>query len=322
MLEYILLFVGLVLLIKSADFLIEGSSSLANKLGVSTFVIGITVVAFGTSLPELIINIIASLRGNYEVALGNIFGSNMSNTLLILGILALIAKLNVKSNTTWKEIPFSFFVVLLLLVFYFNDYIFNASNIILSRLEGLILLIVFGSFMYYIFCLTKQDKILRSEIEGIKTKNHSNYSIFFMISFGLIGLFFGGKWTVEGAVFIAKAFGISDFLISATIVAIGTSLPELVTSIVAALKKNVDLAVGNIIGSNIFNILWVLGLTAVINPLVFPQNVVIDIVLVLFATALLFLFMFTGKKHCLDKWEGIVFVLLYIAYIVFLIIRG
>ncbi len=321
MIEYFYLIAGIICLIKGADFLVDGSSSLAKKLGIPTLIIGLTVVAFGTSMPELVVNVISSIQGTGDVAFGNILGSNMANILLILGITALITKLKIQHSTTYKEIPFSLLAVIMLFIFssifLFNKTIINS----LLRIEGMILLLFFFIYLYYVFKLTKKNKSDLTDGK-IEIKKHSRLVIFLMILGGLIGLYFGGKWTVDGAVIIARSFGLSEFLISSTVIAIGTSLPELITSITAALKKDVDLAVGNIVGSNIFNILWVLGLTATIKPIPFPIFAFFDIAVLLFVTLLLFLFMFIGRKHELERWQGATFVMLYISYIVFLIIRG
>jgi len=322
MIEYILFVIGIALLIKSADYLVEGSSTLAKKLGVSSIVIGLTIVAFGTSLPELIVNVLASLKGSGDIAFGNIIGSSMANTLLILGVVALITSLKIKKGTTWKEIPFSFLAVLVLLVFSMASLLNKSGSDFLSRTDGIILMLFFSIFLYYVFELTKKDMKAKKSSNEIEIKKHSNFVISLMIFGGVVGLFLGGKWTVEGAVIIARTFGLSEFLISSTIIAVGTSLPELITSVVAVLKKNVDLGVGNIIGSNIFNIFWVLGLTAVISPLRFSEFIRIDLIILLFATFLLFLFMFIGKKHTLEKWQGVTFLLTYISYITYIIIRG
>ncbi len=322
MIEYILFVAGIALLIKSADYLVDGSSSLAKKFGVSSIVIGLTIVAFGTSMPELIVNIIASLKGSGDIAFGNIIGSSMANTLLILGIVALITNLKIKKGTTWKEIPFSFLAVLVLLVFSISSLLNKSGRDFLSRTDGIILILFFSIFLYYIFEMTKKDMKIKKSSNDLEIKKHSNLVISLMIIGGVIGLFLGGKWTVDGAVIIARTFGLSEFLISSTIIAAGTSLPELITSVVAVLKKNVDLGVGNIVGSNIFNIFWVLGLTAIINPLRFSEFIRIDLIILLFATFLLFLFMFLGKKHKLEKWQGATFLLIYISYIIYIIIRG
>jgi cation:H+ antiporter len=317
MMEYFLFVVGIFLLLKSADYLIEASSSLANKLGVSTLIIGLTVVSFGTSLPELIVNIIASIQGNYEIAFGNIIGSNIANTLLILGIMALITKVKLKHSTIWKEIPFSFFTVLLLFIFSFGSFINKSKESVLSRFNGIILIFFFFFFLYYIFYLIKKDKVLLLDTNIDPIKKYSNLVIFYMISLSLFGLYLGGRWTIYGAIAIANLFGLSEYIISIIIIAFGTSLPELVTSIVAISKKDVNLAVGNIIGSNIFNILLVLGVSSIINPLIFPDFIRFDLIFLLFITLLLFLFMFIDKKFELNKWQGFILLLLYLIYIFF-----
>lgn len=319
MLEYFLLILGLILLIKSADYLVDGSSALAKKIGVSSLVIGLTIVAFGTSLPELIVSIFGSLSGSSELILGNVIGSNISNTMLILGILGLITTIKVKNSTTWKEIPFSILMSGLVLLFALRTFIDPKTPNELLRTDGIILLTFFGLFLYYIYHLVKIHKH-KPELEEIKT--YSNAVISVMILGGLVGIYFGGKWTVDSAIIIARSVGISEFLISATIIAIGTSLPELVTSIIAAFKKNVDLALGNIVGSNIFNILWILGVSAVLKPIAFPGYIIFDLVILLISAMLLFTFMLTGEKQRLEKWKAIVFLVVYATYIIFVIFRG
>jgi cation:H+ antiporter len=320
---YILLIAGIVLLIKSADYLVEGASSLADRIGVSSLIIGLTIVSIGTSFPELVVNIIAALKGSPDIAFGNVIGSCMANTCLILGVMALFASLKFKSSTIWKEIPFSFLAVFILFVFSMASLLDNnAGRNSLSRTDGVILLLFFSIFLYYIFNLAKKDKAFVKQSEEKPVRKHSSIAVSLMIAGGLAGLFAGGKASVEGAVRIAEALGLSEYLISAAIIAVGTSLPELMTSVVAALKKNADLAVGNIVGSNIFNMLFVLGVTSLIKPIEFPAQVRIDIAVLLSATFLLFLFMFTSQKHKIDRWEGIVFVLIYIGYMVFIISRG
>ncbi|NCN51839.1 calcium/sodium antiporter [archaeon] len=321
MIEYILFVLGIFLLIKGADYLVEGSSSLAKKLGVPTLVIGLTIVAFGTSIPELVVNVLASIKGSGEVAFGNIIGSSMANLLLILGIAAIITNLKIQRSTIWKEIPFSFLAVLILLIFSSVFLLDNLKINSLLRTEGIILLFFFALFIYYVVGLVKKNKE-NLEDKKIEVIAHPYWIISLMILGGLVGLYFGGKWTVDGAVSIARTFGLSEFLISATIIAIGTSLPELFTTIVATRKKDIDLAVGNIVGSNIFNVFWILGVTSVIKPIPFPNFISVDLLILLFATLLLFIFMFVGKKHELDRWQGILFLILYISYLAFLIVRG
>jgi len=310
---YILFVLGIYLLVKSADWIVDSSSSLAKKLGVSSLIIGLTIVAFGTSLPELVVNVFSAFKGAAEVSFGNIIGSNIANILLVLGITATIGTIKIKSETVWKQIPFALLsVFVLFLLISRGDFLFWN--------DGLILLAIFAVFLYYVFQMSKKGE--GKKIGSVKEKVDSNLKIGIMLVMGLVGIYFGGKWVVDGAVFVATQFGLSEYLISATIIAIGTSLPELVVCVVAALKKDLDLAVGNIVGSNIFNILWVLGVIPFIAPLRVPKFIGFDIGVMFLATLLLFIFMFVGKKHGLSKKEGVVFVLLYLLYIVYLIVRG
>lgn len=314
---YLLFVVGLYFLMKGADFIVDSSSSMAKKLGVSSLMIGLTVVAFGTSLPELVVNVIAAFEGATEVSFGNIIGSNIANILLILGITALISNVKVKSSTVWKEIPFALLAAFVF--FILTSKIFFGEGTFFRWNDGLILLVLFVIFLYYMFNMAKKDK---TEIKVVEKVEISNWKIGLMFVLGLVGIYFGGKWVVEGAVFIAGQFGLSEYLISATIVAIGTSLPELVVCVVAAMKKNIDLAVGNIIGSNIFNLLWVFGVISFISPLKISRFISFEIGIMFLVTLLLFVFMFIWNKHELRKKEGIIFVSLYILYIAYLIIRG
>ena len=303
--ELILFVLGIFLLIKGAGLLVNGASSLAKKLGVSTLIIGLTIVAFGTSMPELIVNILAAIRGSGEISFGNVIGSNISNLLLVLGIIAIIYKVKFQNSTRGKEIPFALFSVLIL--FILSNKTFNGTRIfLLSRTDGLILLFLFGIFIYY------ANKLNKEKPKKVRVSKLSNTKTILFILLGLIGLYFGGKLVVDGAVFIAQSFGLSEFLISATIIAIGTSLPELVVSITAILKKDINLAVGNIIGSNIFNILWILGLTAVISPIKIPEFINIDLLILAAVTLFLTLIMSTNKKRELKRKHGILFILLYL----------
>jgi len=317
MLVYILFVIGFVFLIKGADLLVEGSSSLAKRLGISDIVIGLTIVSLGTSAPELLVNIVASLKGNADIGIGNILGSNISNIFLILGISALIFPLKIKHNTTWKEIPLNMIavVVLFLLV---NDVLIDGSAAsMLTRSDGIILMIFFVIFMYYTFGLAKAHK---EKHDG--QHKHAPLKAVGMTLLGIVGLTYGGNWVVDGAVTIAKQFGLSEALIGLTIVAIGTSLPELATSAMAAYKHKTDIAIGNVVGSNLFNIFWVLGLSAVIKPMPFNPIINADILVCLIATMMLFAFCFTKNRYQVDRSEGAIFIMMYIAYIVFLIMRG
>ncbi len=317
MIVYLLFLMGFVLLIKGADFLVDGASAIARKFNVSDLVIGLTVVAFGTSTPELFVNIVASAQGNTDIAIGNVLGSTISNVFLILGVSAIIYPLSVSKGTVWKEIPFSLLAVIVMGLMA-NDHLVDGDEFsLLTRIDGMVLLAFFIIFLYYSFSIA-------SEIEGMHTlvsdKTRGLAKSLLLVIAGLVGLTLGGKWIVDGGVTIATNFGMSESLVGLTIVALGTSLPELATSAMAAYKKNVEIAVGNVVGSNIFNVFLVLGISASIKPLPFHTRNNRDIGVVILASLLLFLFMFTGKKRSLDRWEGAVFVVLYIAYIVFLIL--
>jgi cation:H+ antiporter len=309
-----------VFLIKGADMLVTGASSVAKRFNISDMVVGLTVVSFGTSLPELIINIMSSAQGQSELAIGNVFGSNVANLLLIIGITAVICPLPIKRNTILTEIPFSL-IATLLVGFLANAVLFgDKTSLYISRFDGAILLFFFVMFMAYIWNIAKtnKDEIIEED-EGPMMSIPK--SVVYMV-LGGVGLFLGGKWVVDGAVSIAQSFGLSESFIGLTIVAIGTSLPELVTSAMAAFRRNIDIAIGNVIGSNIFNLLWILGISAVINPL--PFNVVSnsDIMVMIFASTLLVVVIPIGRKNTIDRWNGIFFLIFYVAYIVFLIQRG
>lgn len=316
---------GFALLIKGADVLISGAASIARKYGVSTFVIGLTVVAFGTSAPELAISILASIKGSSGITMGNIIGSNISNTLLILGISAVIYPLAVKKATINKEMPFSLFAIAIVGILCNDHFIDGMSIDKLSRIDGLILILFFSIFIYYTFGISKTKENVLEKIQdeiSDSPKEYGNYISLLMIVFGVAGLTVGGEWLVGGAIFIAGRLGMSEALIGLTIIALGTSLPELATSAVAAYRKNTDIAVGNIVGSNIFNLLWVLGLSSAINPINYDQALNLDLI-VLFGVTLLTIFLiYIGKKNVIGRIEGGIMVLIYFIYIIFLITRG
>ena len=316
---YIFLIAGFVFLIKGAGFLVDGASSLAKKFNVSNLVIGLTVVAFGTSAPELFVNIFASLGGTADIAIGNIVGSNIANILLILGITAIIYPLKVGTGTVWKEIPFGLLGAVLLFVLANDALVDGLSSNLLTRSDGVVLIAFFVIFLYYIFEISKNRN---AEEEQVSPQVRSVSVSIFLALLGLVGLMVGGRWIVNSATVIATSWGLSDALIGLTIVAIGTSLPELATSIVAAFKKNTDIAVGNVVGSNIFNIFWILGISSIIKPLPFRPELNLDLLIVVLSSALLFIWMFLGKRHTLERWQGVVFVLLYITYLAVIVFRG
>ncbi len=320
MLEYFLFIIGFIFLVKGADLLVDGSAALAKKFGVSSLIIGLTIVAFGTSAPELIVNVIAALKGASDIALGNIIGSNVVNILIGLGLAGIIAQIRVKHTLTWREIPFAILSCLVLLVLSNKYLILGKPLFTLHKVDGIILLLFFSIFLYYLYYSTKLERNQDSNSSDIKTL--SNLKMTMYIILGFAGLFYGGELVVKNAVQIAKAFGVSEFLISATIIAVGTSLPELVTTIVAMFKENADLAVGTIVGSNIFNVFFILGVTALIAPINIPAFVNFDLMMLLITTSLLFIFMFIGQKHQLERWQGICFVIMYVFYIYVIVMRG
>jgi cation:H+ antiporter len=310
--EIILLILGLGLLIKGADFLIEGSSALAKRWGVSNLVIGLTIVSFGTSLPELIVSVFSAIQGNAAISLGNVVGSNISNILLILGITALVAgKLFVANSTVTKEIPFALLAAAALITL--------SRGGVLSWPEGLTLLLFFCIFLYYIYELMQQGE-KTSEVEVHKISKTRSW-VYVLI--GTAGLWIGGHWVVDSAVSFARLFGLSEYLISVTIIAVGTSLPELVASVRSALDNKVDLAVGNVVGSNIFNSFWILGVTPLIADIPVEKAFTVDLFVSLFAVVILLITVLTiGTKRHIERYEGAAFVLMYAAYIVMVILRG
>lgn len=312
---YILFPVGFFLLIKGADILVEGASSIASRVKISPMVIGLTIVAFGSSAPEFVVNVLASFNGNAGLALGNILGSNIANIMLILGVSSIIAPLVVQKHTVSREIPFSMLAAIAL-AFMANDvWLDGAIESVLSRSEGLVMLAFFSIFLYYVYTLSQKGYIQEEEIELLSVSKSTIFTVL-----GLAGLMVGGHFIVEGAVLIAKNIGLSESVIGLTVVAIGTSLPELATSAVAAYKNQADIAIGNVIGSNIFNIFWVLGLSSTINPLPINQDSNYDILVVLGVTLMLFAFLFVSKQKMLHRWQGIVFVTGYVGYLTWLVV--
>ena len=308
-LQTFLFIFGFALLIKGGDFLVEGASALAKSFRVSDLVIGLTVVSFGTSAPELLVNIYASFSAAENIAFGNVLGSNVANIFLVLGIAAILRPLSLQWRTVWKEIPFAFIIVIVFAALANDSFILEGDTNILSRLDGFILLIFFSGFMYYSWDSMFDEEILE-ELPQI-----SRWKSSFMVFIGIVALGIGGKLVVDSASLIAENVGISDAFIGLTIVAFGTSLPELVTSITAGLKQNSDIAVGNIVGSNIFNIAFVLGVSASINPIPYALSFNTDVIFVLLATALLFGWMFVGEKYGINRIEGGIFFLIYVIYI-------
>lgn len=301
-LQIILLFVGFAMLIKGADWFVDGSSGIATKFKIPQLVIGLTIVAMGTSAPEAAVSIAAALKGNADITIGNIVGSNILNILIILGVSALITPLAVAKSTIKVEIPFMIAVTLLLLWMGYNGTV--------SLLEGIILLVVFLVYLGYLFLLAKNDKNKDEET----VNDVSVWKSLMWTVIGLVLIVYGSNVTVDAATKIAQIVGLSERFIGLTIVALGTSLPELFTSVSAARKGNADIAIGNIVGSNIFNILFVIGISSVIVPVPFANGFRFDTIIAVAAAVLLLLCGLKDKK--LKRWSGILMLLSYAAYFV------
>ena len=305
----VMLIGGLLLLYKGADWLVAGSSSLARRLGIKPIVIGLTVVAFGTSAPELFVNLTASFSGKTDIAISNIIGSNIANILLVLGVVAAIRPLRLKAETVYRQLPLALLASGLVWVLV-NDRLL-AGRVIdrLDRIDGLILLAFFSAFLYYVVTIAVREP----NKDGFEVRA-AGLSMA-LVAIGVLGLFLGGKLTVDGATGIARLLGLSDRFIGLTVIAIGTSLPELLTSVVAVVRRHDDIAIGNVVGSNIFNIFWILGLSATIRPLPVAASSLSDVSIVVAATALLFACSSCRKKRTLERWQGALFVSLYLAYL-------
>jgi cation:H+ antiporter len=306
---------GFYLLIQGADWLVKGATSLARRLSVSELAIGLTVVAFGTSLPELVVNIIASVSGDSEIVLGNVVGSNIANVFLILGAAAMVTPLIIKHQTVWKEIPLSFLAALVVTVMVSDQLVSGHTFSLVDRADGIVLLSFFAIFLAYVFSLSKASgAVLESHQQTLTPLKTAG-----AIAAGLGGLMLGGKLVVGAAVSLATLWGVSQTVIGLTIVAVGTSLPELVTSLVAAYRGSADIAVGNVVGSNIFNIFFILGISALIRPVPIGGVRFVDELMLVGTGLILFLGMFVGRRYQLERWQGALLVGAYCAYIVFLL---
>ncbi len=317
MLNLIYLIGGLVIILISAVWLVDGASSLAKRAGVPDLVIGLTIVAFGTSAPEFSVNIFSAVKGSGGIALGNILGSNICNILLILGVSSVIQPLGISLNTKWREIPLSLLAAVVLFIM-LNDSLFNGPGTInsITRSDGLLLLCFLLIFLAYTFVMA-----LRGGVDFVAdVKLMPMWKSLLFVAAGFAGLFAGGKFLVDGAVNIARIIGLSEKVIGITIVAVGTSLPELATSAVAACKHKADIAVGNVIGSNILNIFFILGATSLIRPLAPDQPVNVDIFMAIFASFMLFIVTITFRQRTIDRIEGAGFIAMYIGYITYLLV--
>ena len=316
MLSVIILLGGFVALIFGARFLVDSSAAIARKFNIPNIVIGLTIVAFGTSSPELLVSLMASAGGNSDLALGNVIGSNIFNILFILGLSAIVFPLQVKSGTTWIEIPLSFLSALVVLVLANDIFIDKTSSSFINRSDGIILLLFFMIFLVYNITVMFKN----TNDEELVIKEQTVWKSILFISGGLLLLVAGGRAIVYSAVKLAQQAGLSERVIGLTIVSVGTSLPEAATSIVAAMRRNTDIAIGNIVGSNIFNVFLILGTSAVIMPVPVHTLSNIDLSVNLLASLLLFIFVFTGKRRSIGRSEGVIFLLLFIAYITFLVL--
>ncbi|MDZ4680932.1 MAG: calcium/sodium antiporter [Saprospiraceae bacterium] len=316
MLISLLLFaLGLVIVSFSASKMVDGASSLAKRMNIPDIVIGLTIVALGTSAPEMVISILSAIDGKGDLAVGNIVGSNIANILVILGISATIYPLTLQSNTIWKEIPLSLLAAIMVFVMAGDVLIDGGTQNQLQRSDGIVLLGFFVIYLFYTFSIAKKNK---NSNEG-QYKNYPVWLSNLMIVAGIIGLTLGGKIMVDNAVAIAKTLGISDSVIALTLVAVGTSIPELATSIAAALKRNADIAIGNIIGSNIFNVFLILGVSATISPLYPTGLTTVDFGVCIGASLLLFISCFVLRPMTIYRVEGWTMLLLYVGYAAWLI---
>jgi cation:H+ antiporter len=310
--DYVLLIVGFVLLMKGADFFVDGSSSVAKRLRVPSLIIGMTIVAMGTSLPECAVSVSAALAGNTGVAVGNVVGSNLFNLMVVCGICAVLCPMSVSRETLTREFPFSVVIALLL-------FVFGWAGMSLGHLDGAMLLVVFVFFLVWMVRSAQKERAASKDVQQEEYQIRPVWQCVVFIVGGAVAIAVGGQLVVNSASAIARHFGMSQNLIGLTIVAFGTSLPELVTSVVAARRHEVDMALGNVIGSNIFNILFVLGIAAAIHPIQFYFENMIDIVVLVVMSAIVCCFAWT--KQTLVRWEGIVMLLLYAGYMVYACVR-
>lgn len=315
--EIALLILGLLLVIFGADWLVDGASAIARKLRISEFVIGLTIVGFGTSCPELVVSVTGAVNGLSDISIGNVIGSNIFNTFLILGVTSLIMPIAITRNNKRRDIPVTLLVTFLLVFCGMSKTIFGLGSADgLSRIEGIVFLVLFALYIYSCF---KNDE--DSSAEETPTKDLKLAVAILLTLAGLAGLILGGHWFVESAVKIAHRLGVSDKFIAITLLAGGTSLPELAACTVAAFKKKGQLALGNILGSNVFNILLILGVSAAIRPVSFTNISLVDVSAMLASMIMVWLSSYTFKKDKIDRWEGAIFVASFAAYYVWLFIN-
>lgn len=323
--DYILLLVGFILLIKGADIFVDGAASISKKLGIPAVIVGLTIVSLGTSAPELAVSTISSLKGSNELALGNVLGSNIFNTLVVLGVSTIIMPLVIKKREIKKDFIVNILIVGLLFLLTFDSLILGRDNII-GRFDGIILLALCIIYTIFLIKQAKNNNTISNESKEEKEARDSInvFSSIVKIALGVIGIVLGGQLVVDSASNIATSLGMSEKLVGLTIVAIGTSLPELVTSAVAAFKGEEDIALGNILGSNIFNILLILGVASSIKPIAVNSSLMMDFIFLIISTLVIaaIIYIPKGDNKKLTKFDGFLFVSMYIAYMVFIIIRN
>ena len=310
--QFLLIALGIVFVSFGARALVEGSSSLAKRLNISDLVVGLTIVSFGTSAPELVVSVVAAKNGTAELALGNVIGSNIVNICLILGFTAVLQPLRIQRNTVWKEIPLSLLGVIVAFFLASDVWLDHAPEAFITRTDGLVLLCFFLIYLYYMFEVARQ-----SSVYAVKTPEMRATPVWLAVGMaliGLVGLVWGGRLIVDAAVEVARAFGVSEALIGLTLVSIGTSIPELATSVVAALRGKADLAVGNIVGSNIFNIFFILGTSATVAPLPVGNISLVDFGVCILATFLMFIGSFIFTPKVMHRTEGALLIAVYIGY--------
>ena len=313
MVNILLLLVGLGLVVLGADWLVNGASSIARRAGISEFVIGLTIVGFGTSCPELVVSLSGAIEGNSDISVGNVVGSNIFNVLFILGLTAMVLPVGMTVKNRRIDIPITLGVTILLVILGITG---SMSGPVISRWEGVLMLLVFSAYLFYCFKSDSKDEFSETQRATLSITK----SIALTLT-GLAGLIFGGDLFVDSATALARQIGVSDKFIAVTILAGGTSLPELATSLVAAIKGKEQLALGNILGSNVFNAMLILGLSSVITPLSFASMTIVDIITLVLSAVLLLIWAYTGRKNRIDRREGAAMLLCYVAYNVFLFSR-
>ncbi len=316
--QVLLVLAGLGLVVMGAEWLVDGSSSIARRSGVSEFVIGVTIVGFGTSCPELVVSLTGAFEGLSAIAVGNVLGSNIFNNLLILGVTAMIAPVMVSERNRRRDIPFAVGITLALFLLGFNKTLFGIGEAdVLSRWEGLLFLAVFAAYIYLSFAKDRPDAAAE---EQEPEKVYGPWASAGLVVAGLAALIFGGRIFVDSSVNIAREIGVSEKFIAITILAVGTSLPEFVTCIIAASRGKVQLALGNVLGSNIFNVLLILGCSTLVTPLSMESLNWVDIITLTLSTVLILVWAFTGHRNRIDRWEGAVFLAGFVAYMIYLFI--